>query len=151
MEFWFLVEFDGQRGALCAVSKTSLEDVRRQLRTGQVIEVDVAYDYFSPLRPIPIGTDANGQPVMGIGRESIVTGNHFMVEPCRSYINPEQVSKFTFLADMTEFDRETYMKHINNARQALSEQRRAQSPLNFPDSPEGSTSADFLVNRRRQR
>jgi hypothetical protein len=138
---WFLVEFDGNRGALCKAKghKDLNPSIRQEIVSAKhKVEVELSFDFFSPLRAIPIGTAPNGQPIMGVGRESVVTGNHFMLEPCPTFINMALVTKLTFLDDMRQFDKDKYFEFVSQAEVNLEEQRKAQSPLHFVDNPKGA-------------
>lgn len=143
---WFLVEFDGHRGALCKSKAKELNPQTRNDILGSKGKLEVAslFDFFSPLRPVPI-TDPKtgqvmidprtGQPAMGVGRESIVTGNHFLIEPCPAYVDMGAATKVVFLDDMKEFDRKRYEEWINQAETNLDIQRKALSPLSFLEDP----------------
>lgn len=138
---WFLVEFDGNRGALCKAKGHKALDptVRNEVLSAKhKMEVETSLDFFSPLRAIPIGQAPNGQPIMGVGRESVVTGNHFMLEPCPTFINMALATKVTFLDDMRKFDQAKYFDFIAQAEVNLEEQRKAQSPLHFVDNPKNA-------------
>lgn len=135
---WFLAEFDGNRGVLCKTKghKTLDSTARNEVAGAKhKIEVEKCFDFFSPLRAIPVGTAPNGQPIMGVGRESVVTGNHFMLDQCPSFVNMALVSKLTFLDDMRAFDRKRYEDFLDQAEGNLEEQRKAASPLHFVDKP----------------
>lgn len=131
---WFVAEFDGHRGVICkAKGKELTPTVRNDILSAKhKLEMEKVFDFFSPLRPIPMGVDQNGQTVMGIGRESIVTGNHFVTDPAPSYVNMNLVTKLTFFDDMSAFDQARYSEWITQAEVNLEAQRRAASPLHMP-------------------
>lgn len=134
---WFLAEFDGNYAVLGKVRghKALDTDVRNKVLGLAWLEVEYKLDFFSPLRPIPMGTHPNGQPIMGIGRESVVTGNHFLLEPCASYVKVANAKALTFLEDMKPFDYQKYDEFIEQALVNIDQQRKAQSPLSFPEAP----------------
>lgn len=135
---WFLVEFDSNRGALCkSKGHKSLDlDARNQIvGSSKKLEVEICYDFFGVLRPVPVGQGPNGQPIMGLAREPVVTGNHFLLEDCPVYVNMALASKVTFLDDMKQFDRNQYDKFIEHAFTNLEAQRKEASPLHFVDNP----------------
>ena len=142
---WFLAEFEGNFATLAKAKghKALDTEARNNIMGKGWVEVEVSYDFFSPLRPIPmtdprtgqIAVGPGGQPIMGIGRESVVTGNHFMLEPCPSYVRTANAKKLTFVEDMKDFDKTKYNEFISQAEVNLEEQRKAQSPLHFVDKP----------------
>jgi hypothetical protein len=99
--------------------------------SAKVVTLYPCYDFFAPLRPVPIIDPqtkqprmiAPGVPQMGMARDPIVTGRDFAVHPHPVHITIGSGVFFDFFSEMHADDRATYIGFINAARGATTAHR----------------------------
>lgn len=99
------------------------------------------YDFFAPLRPVPVpGPDgrplmiAPGIPKMAMGRDPIVTTRDFALKPYPVHVRIGAGVMFDFFSQMHEDDRKTYRGFIDAARDSANGESASQGGLALPSS-----------------
>jgi hypothetical protein len=129
---WVVAEFDGNHAVLGLVAnkgKKLTDEVRSQILGEKRTTFLVSYDFFAPLRPVRAGTGPNGEPLMGIARDPVVTGSHFVFSSCPVYVKMDLAKKVFFLDEMQEGDQRRYKGFIESAEESLIRQRAAELGL----------------------
>lgn len=131
-EVWVMAMTDATAGVIGRIDGP--KKLTRELRNmvfskKQPLILAEAFDYFSNLRPVPMqGPDGN--PMMGIGREPIVCGFEFCLEPVPVCV---EWRKLTFIEEMTPRDRDVYMNFIASSRKKNEEIRAERLGLTAPN------------------
>jgi hypothetical protein len=97
------------------------ENVYGTIKNNSALTFDLVLDHFSPIRPVPILKDGKyqldpnnpGQPLTGIGRESITTNFEFLVEPCTIPI--WGIETLVFVEEMGSRDKKLAESSIEDA------------------------------------
>ena len=89
------------------------------------IELCPVYDFFAPMRPVPVpGPDGrpmmkpDGTPHIAMSREPIVTGHDFVLRPSPVHLLLGPGVILDFFSQMDPADRKTYVGFIESAREA---------------------------------
>jgi hypothetical protein len=113
------------RGSL---SDTSVrESILDQVSQGDVLELNPAFDFMSPLRPIQ---HPDGR--VGMQRDAIVVPVDFTTNDTSVFV---KVSSIYFCALMTATDKDTYLNYVRDTLTMQLGQRAQRSGLVMPGAP----------------
>lgn len=121
--------------------KSGAELTPENILAADVITLIPSYDFFAPLRPVPVaGPDgrpemiAPGVPKVGMARDPIVTTRDFTLKPYPTHIKNGPGVIFDFYDQMDDSDQATYRSFLDNARAKAHAEIAARSGLVIPDN-----------------
>jgi hypothetical protein len=149
---WCLVRTSGRSALARLQGIKALDDSNREqidgcLRKNSGVLFDVVLDYFSPIQRVPIpGPDGKlqinqqtGQPLTGMGRETIVTNFEFVTDPCP--IRLFGIECLIPLQDMTDGNKHLAEQLIEEALATLNNRRAQESNIALPQPGQGVDAA----------
>lgn len=129
--------FFGRLKDFKSLSDKTREQIYGIIKNNSALMFDIVLDHFSPLRQVPILKDGKlqqdpnnpGQPLTGLGRESITTNFEFLLEPCP--IPMWGIESLTFVEEMGTRDKKQAEKEIEASLENIAERRALEAGLHL--------------------
>lgn len=130
---------------MCALDHAPVADKTdlsvSDVTAARILSLKPCYDFFAPLRPVPVMDPRTKQPVMvapgvpqmGMARDPIVTGRDFAMHPHPVHITLGPGVFFDFFSQMHATDKKTYTEFIDAARGATTVHRAEKAGIVAPN------------------
>lgn len=100
----------------------------------EVITLNPAFDFFAPLRPVPVA-GPNGRQQVAMVRDPVVTGRDFALKTYPVHITVGGNMQFDFLHEMAKSDQQTYRSFIESAQHQIDTESARQAGIVLPQGP----------------